>query len=115
VPADLLSDESLLTAAVTVIKTWNYVDFVVHSGPYGGPRHLDQFLRTPIELPEKQPREDVTAPLILNRHFLPGMVSRGSGAIIDITSSAGYADPSKPVGKGGWSLATAFPRVHSTG
>jgi NAD(P)-dependent dehydrogenase (short-subunit alcohol dehydrogenase family) len=77
---------------------------------------MDRFLDTPIELLEKHLEANVIAPLVLNQYLLPGMVKRGSGTIIDITSASGYGDPTKPAGDGGWGLGYgmskgAFHRV----
>lgn len=116
VPADLLDPASLGAAAATVLERWGRVDVVVHNGRYIGPGHMDQFIETPIELIEKTIYANVIAPLILNKLFLPGMISRGGGTIINISSAAGYADPTKPAGEGGWGMSYgvskgAFHRV----
>ncbi|HVM66927.1 MAG TPA: SDR family NAD(P)-dependent oxidoreductase, partial [Acidimicrobiales bacterium] len=77
------------------------------------------FLETPIELLEKHLYANVIAPLVINKLVLPGMVARGSGTIIDITSASGYADPVRPAGQGGWGLGygmskAAFHRIAGT-
>jgi NAD(P)-dependent dehydrogenase (short-subunit alcohol dehydrogenase family) len=104
VPADLLDRASLEAAARKVLGTWGQVDVVVHNGRYIGPGHMDQFLDTPLELIEHQLEANVLATLVLNKIFLPAMVDRGAGIVINITSAAGYADPTQPAGSGGWGM-----------
>jgi NAD(P)-dependent dehydrogenase (short-subunit alcohol dehydrogenase family) len=104
VPADLLDPASLGAAAATVLERWGRVDVVVQNARYIGPGHMDRFLDTPIELLEKHLQANVIAPLILNKAFLPGMLERGEGRILNMTSAAGYGDPPKPAGEGGWGM-----------
>jgi NAD(P)-dependent dehydrogenase (short-subunit alcohol dehydrogenase family) len=116
VPADLNDRASLGAAAATVLERWGRVDVIVHNARYIGPGHMDRFLDTPIELLEKHLEANVIAPLVLNQYLLPGMVERGSGTVIDITSASGYGDPTMPAGDGGWGLGYgmskgAFHRV----
>jgi len=119
VAADLLDPVSLGACVATVLERWGRVDVVVHNGRYIGPGHMDQFMETPIELLEKQIYANVIAPLQINRLVLPGMVARGTGAIVNITSASGYADPTRPAGQGGWGLGygmskAAFHRIAGT-
>jgi NAD(P)-dependent dehydrogenase (short-subunit alcohol dehydrogenase family) len=119
VAADLLDPASLGACVATVLERWGRVDVVVHNGRYIGPGHMDQFLDTPIELLEKHLYANVIAPLVINKMVLPGMVERGSGTIVDITSASGYADPVRPAGQGGWGLGygmskAAFHRIAGT-
>ncbi|TML10786.1 MAG: SDR family oxidoreductase [Actinobacteria bacterium] len=116
IPADLLDKVSLGTAANSVLERWGRVDVVVHNGRYIGPGHMDRFMDAPIDLIDKQIQANVIAPLILNKIFLTGMIERGSGTIVNIGSSAGYADPTKPAGEGGWGMGYgvskgAFQRI----
>ncbi|MEI8001575.1 MAG: SDR family oxidoreductase [Actinomycetes bacterium] len=104
VAADLTDAASLGAAAATVLAHWGSVDVVVHNGRYIGPGHMDRLLETPIELIEKQIFANAVAQLILNQYFLPPMLAKGRGTIINITSAAGYGDPTKPAGDGGWGL-----------
>jgi NAD(P)-dependent dehydrogenase (short-subunit alcohol dehydrogenase family) len=104
VAADLMDPASLGAAAATVLDAWGAVDVVVHNGRYIGPGHMDRFLDTPIELIEKQIYANAIAPLVLNKFFLPPMLEQGRGTIVHITSAAGYGDPTKPAGEGGWGL-----------
>jgi len=116
VPADLLDPASLGAAAATVLERWGHVDVVVHNGRYIGPGHMDLFMETPIELLEKQIYANCIAPLILDKYFIPGMLQRGGGSLINISSASGFASPTKPAGQGGWGMGygvskAAFHRV----
>jgi NAD(P)-dependent dehydrogenase (short-subunit alcohol dehydrogenase family) len=116
VAADLLDSASLGAAVATVLQQKGRIDVVVHNGRYIGPGHMDQFLDTPIELLRKQMEANLFAPLIINKLVLPSMVARGNGTIVNITSAAGYGDPTKAAGEGGWGLGYgmskgAFHRV----
>jgi NAD(P)-dependent dehydrogenase (short-subunit alcohol dehydrogenase family) len=116
VPGDLLDPVSLGVSVTTVLQRWDRIDVVVHNGRYVGPGHMDRFLDTPIELLEKHMQANLFAPLIINKLVIPTMVAEGGGTIVNITSSAAYADPIKPAGEGGWGMGYgiskgAFHRV----
>ncbi len=116
VQGDLLDPASLGAAVATVLERTGGIDVVVHNGRYIGPGHMDRFLDTPIELIRKQMEGNFFAPLIINQLVLPSMLARGGGTIVDISSAAGYGDPTAPAGQGGWGLGYgtskgAFHRV----
>ncbi|MHB8465208.1 MAG: SDR family NAD(P)-dependent oxidoreductase [Acidimicrobiales bacterium] len=116
VPGDLLDPGSLEAAVATVLDQWGRIDVVVHNGRYIGPGHMDLFLDTPIELIRKQLEANFFAPLIINKRVLPPMIDQGGGTIVNITSGAGYGDPTEPAGKGGWGMGYgtskgAFQRI----
>jgi NAD(P)-dependent dehydrogenase (short-subunit alcohol dehydrogenase family) len=104
VPADLTDRASVIKAAESVLDQWGRVDVLVNNGRYIGPGHMDQFIETPLELLDAHLEANVMAPLALTKVVLPGMIERGSGWIVNITSGAGYADPPAAAGKGGWGL-----------
>jgi NAD(P)-dependent dehydrogenase (short-subunit alcohol dehydrogenase family) len=87
-----------------VLGAWGRIDVLVNNGRYIGPGHMDRLLDTPLELIEKQLVANAIAPLVLAKAVLPGMVERGAGTIIGVTSGAAYGDPVKPAGEGGWGL-----------
>jgi NAD(P)-dependent dehydrogenase (short-subunit alcohol dehydrogenase family) len=101
---DLLDRTSLGAAVATVLERWGRIDVLVNNARYVGPGHMDQFLDTPIELIERHLQANVIAPLILTRLVLDGMLVRGSGLVINLTSSSGLVDPPAPAGSGGWGL-----------
>jgi NAD(P)-dependent dehydrogenase (short-subunit alcohol dehydrogenase family) len=104
-PADITDRASLGAAATTVLERWGHVDVVVHNARFIGPGHMDTFLETPISAIEQHMEGNFFAPLVLNKVFLPAMVARGGGRIIDLTSGSGYSDPLKPAGAGGWGIS----------
>jgi NAD(P)-dependent dehydrogenase (short-subunit alcohol dehydrogenase family) len=104
VPADLTDRLSMIAAADRVLAQWGPVDVLVNNGRYIGPGHMDHFIETPLELLDMHLEANVMAPLALTKHLLPGMLERGSGIIVNITSGAGYHDPPAPAGEGGWGL-----------
>src|SRR5579864_8120273 len=57
-----------------------------------------------LELLDLHLEANVMAPLVLIKRFLPGMLERGSGTIVNISSGAGLADPPSAAGQGGWGL-----------
>ncbi|WP_236794700.1 SDR family NAD(P)-dependent oxidoreductase [Amycolatopsis sp. GM8] len=103
--ADLLDRPSLGVAAATVLERWGQVDVVVHNARYIGPGHMDTLLGAPLSVIENHMQGNFFAPLQLNKIFLPRMIERGRGRIIDLTSSSGFSDPLKPAGAGGWGIS----------
>jgi NAD(P)-dependent dehydrogenase (short-subunit alcohol dehydrogenase family) len=104
VPADLTDFASLGAAVTTVEERWGRIDVLVNNGRYIGPGHMDLILETPVDLLEKQLQANVLAIVVLCKLVLPGMIARGGGTIVNITSGSAYADPTQPAGKGGWGL-----------
>jgi NAD(P)-dependent dehydrogenase (short-subunit alcohol dehydrogenase family) len=105
VPGDLTDPASLGAAATTTLERWGHVDVVVHNARYVGPGHMDRFIDTPIGEIRKHMEGNFFAILELNKIFIPAMISRGRGRIIDLTSGAGFSTPLKPAGDGGWGIS----------
>jgi NAD(P)-dependent dehydrogenase (short-subunit alcohol dehydrogenase family) len=87
-----------------VLREWSGVDVLVNNARYLGPGHMDWFLDTPIELLDVQLQANVVSQLLLTQLVLPGMIARGKGTIVNISSEAAYGDPTEPAGKGGWGM-----------
>jgi NAD(P)-dependent dehydrogenase (short-subunit alcohol dehydrogenase family) len=117
VPADLLDRASLGAAVATVLERWGRVDLLLNNGRYIGPGHMDVFVDTPIDLLDAHVQANVMAPLVLTKLVLPNMLERGSGILVNMTSTAAMAVPHAPtVGAGGWGMGyglskAAFHRV----
>jgi NAD(P)-dependent dehydrogenase (short-subunit alcohol dehydrogenase family) len=102
--ADLVDRSSIIAAADRILAEWGPADVLVNNGRYIGPGHMDRFLDTPLELLDLHLEANAMAPLTLTKKFLPGMLERGAGRIVNISSGAGTRDPDQPAGKGGWGL-----------
>jgi NAD(P)-dependent dehydrogenase (short-subunit alcohol dehydrogenase family) len=109
-PADLTDRASVAAAARQVLDEWGSVDVLVNNGRYIGPGHMDYFEDTPLELLERHLEANVMAPLVLTKLVLPGMLERGSGVVVNVTSGAAYHDPPAPAGAGGWGLGYAISK-----
>jgi NAD(P)-dependent dehydrogenase (short-subunit alcohol dehydrogenase family) len=102
--ADLVDRSSIIAAADQILAEWGPADVLVNNGRYIGPGHMDRFLDTPLELLDLHLEANVMAPLTLTKKFLPGMLERGAGRIVNISSGAGTRDPDHLAGEGGWGL-----------
>jgi len=111
VPADLVDFASLGAAVARVEERWGRIDVLVNNGRYIGPGHMDLMLETPIDLLDKQLQANVLAIIVLCKLVLPGMIARGGGTIINITSGSAYADPTQPAGQGGWGLGYGISKA----
>jgi NAD(P)-dependent dehydrogenase (short-subunit alcohol dehydrogenase family) len=110
VPADLTDRSSVIAAADKVLAEWGPVDALVNNGRYIGPGHMDRFIDTPLELLDRHLEANTMAPLALIKSFLPGMMARGSGTIVNVTSGAAYHDPPAAAGDGGWGLGYSISK-----
>jgi len=104
IAADITEPATLGFAAATVLERWGGVDVVVHNARYIGAGHMDPFIDTPMEQIEKHIEGNVLATLRLNKFFIPSMIARGGGSIINMTSGSGFSTPPAPAGQGGWGM-----------
>jgi NAD(P)-dependent dehydrogenase (short-subunit alcohol dehydrogenase family) len=111
VPADLTDRASVIAAADNVLAQWGRIDVLVNNGRYIGPGHMNNFEETPLDLLELHIEANVMAPLALIKKVLPGMLERGSGFIVNITSLAAFHDPPAPAGQGGWGLGYGISKA----
>lgn len=111
VPMDLTDRNSVHAAAATILDAWGGVDVIVHNGRYIGPGLMDVFFDTPIEAYGKFFEAHTVAPVILTKALLPGMLDRGEGTIVTVTSSSATEIPPAPAGQGGWGHAYAVGKA----
>ena len=110
IPADLLDRASLVAATERVIDEWGHVDVLVNNAVHTGPGSMEQFLDLDVDMVATKLEANVVAQLVLIKTVLPGMLERGEGTIIDITSAVATSDPPAPTGEGGWGLGYAVTK-----
>ncbi len=113
---DLLDRERLVPAAEEAIAALGHVDVLLNNAIYVGPGSTETFLATPPDEIEKRMYGNVTAQLVFTQPVVRHMAARGTGAVVGMTSAAGYARPFAAAGAGGWSLVygvskAAFTRI----
>jgi NAD(P)-dependent dehydrogenase (short-subunit alcohol dehydrogenase family) len=108
VPLDLTDRASVGAAAQKILDSWGAVDVLVHNGRHIGPGLMDVFMDIPVDAYGKFFEAHGIAPIILTKALLPGMLARGGGTVVTITSNAAYDPPPAPAGKGGWGLGYAI-------
>jgi len=110
VRADLLDQASLLAATERVLDEWGRVDVLVNNAVHTGPGSMERFLDLNVDLVVTKLQANVVAQLVMIKSVLPGMLERGEGTIIDITSAVATSDPPAPTGEGGWGLGYAVTK-----
>lgn len=110
-PLDLTDRSAVEAAGRRVLDEWGGADVVVHNGRYLGPGLMDVFFDTPLSAYEKFIEAHAIAPIVLTKLLLPGMLERGVGTIVTITSSSAYRIPPAPAGRGGWGHAYAVGKA----
>jgi NAD(P)-dependent dehydrogenase (short-subunit alcohol dehydrogenase family) len=93
-----------------VLDEWGRVDVVVNNAVHTGPGSMERFLDLDLDMVATKLEANVVAQLVLIKAVLPGMLERGEGTIIDITSAVATTDPPAPTGEGGWGLGYAVTK-----
>jgi NAD(P)-dependent dehydrogenase (short-subunit alcohol dehydrogenase family) len=105
--ADLHDHAALRQSVDRVIAEWGGVDLLVNNAVDTGPGSMVPIVELTVEHLEAKLAANVVAQFVLIQAVLPGMLERGRGIIVDVTSHTATADPPGPVGQGGWGLAYA--------
>lgn len=87
---DLTDLASVDTAMDRLLAEWGGVDVVVNNGRHIGPGLMDSIVETPIEQYPLFLMAHGVAPIRIAQRLLPGMLERGRGTFITISSGAGY-------------------------
>jgi len=109
-----LHDQGALRAAVgRVEEEWGGIDLLVNNAVDTAPGSMVAVTELTVAQLESKLAANVVAPFVLIQAVLPGMLDRGSGTIVDVTSHTATADPPGPVGQGGWGVAYAASKAAS--
>lgn len=99
---DLLDLASVEAAVGEVLAAWGSVDVVVNNGRHIGPGLMDYILDTPVEEYNKFMQAHGTSAIRIVQMTLPGMLAKGAGTFVTISSGAGYDFyPARPPRDGG--------------
>jgi NAD(P)-dependent dehydrogenase (short-subunit alcohol dehydrogenase family) len=110
VPMDLHDRTTLDAAVATALAEWGRIDVLVNNAVDTGPGSMSRFEDTTIEQIETKLAANVVAQVALIKAVLPGMLERGDGTIVNITSAVAVNDPPAPAGEGGWGSAYAMSK-----
>jgi NAD(P)-dependent dehydrogenase (short-subunit alcohol dehydrogenase family) len=107
---DLLEPASLTAAVATVTATWGRIDVLVNNAVHTGPGSMTPFLDLDLDVLRTKFEANVFAQFALTKAVIPGMMARGGGTVVNITSAVATTDPPAPPGAGGWGLAYAMSK-----
>jgi NAD(P)-dependent dehydrogenase (short-subunit alcohol dehydrogenase family) len=109
--ADLHDRDGLLGAVDRVHAAWGGVDLLVNNAVDTAPGSMVPIMELSVSQLEAKLAANAVAPFVLIQAVLPGMLARGGGVIVDVTSHTATADPPGPVGQGGWGVAYAASKA----
>jgi NAD(P)-dependent dehydrogenase (short-subunit alcohol dehydrogenase family) len=109
--ADVLRPETLVDAAAEVESEWGRIDVLVNNAIYTGPGGMVPFQDLTTEQLRRRLDGNVVAPVVLTQAVLPGMLARGGGIVVNVSSHVAVADPPAPVGQGGWGFGYAASKA----
>jgi citronellol/citronellal dehydrogenase len=92
VQCDLAIRSDIERLCRSAIDHFGRVDILINNAAYFGPGHYDPFLSLSLDQWQTMIDVDLNAPVLLTRLLLPGMVERGSGLVICMTSVAATHD-----------------------
>ena len=106
-PLDIMERASIDAAVEKTLAHFGRIDILVNNAIYQGPGLM--YLLGDVS--QEQLEASVTGNLLnqfyLTQKILPGMLARGSGVIIDMSSGSALMAPPAPADRGGWGFAYA--------
>lgn len=103
--SDILKPATVLAALVSAHQHYGRIDLLFNNACYQGPGNLQRLLDVTPEQVQAIYQGNVLTPLAAVQQVLPGMLARGSGAIINMVSGSAVNPPPAPADQGGWGFA----------
>ena len=103
--SDILQPETVLEAVTSAQQHFGHIDLLFNNACYQGPGNLQRLLEATPQQVHAIFQGNVLTPLALVQQVLPGMLERGSGAIINMVSGSAVNPPPAPADEGGWGFA----------
>lgn len=103
--ADILDEAGVVNAAKQAIAHFGRVDVLFNNAVYQGAGNQESVLDLTRGQLDAIYQGNVFTPLALVKTFLPGMLERRQGTIINMVSYAAFNNPPAPADKGGWGFA----------
>lgn len=102
--ADILDPVAVRAAADQALDHFGRIDLLFNNAIYQGPGNLSTVLDTTVEHLDLMYQGNVYTPLRLVQSFLPGMLERGAGTIINMLSHTAEHNPPAAADRGGWNF-----------
>jgi NAD(P)-dependent dehydrogenase (short-subunit alcohol dehydrogenase family) len=107
---DLHERSTLVDAVQRALDEWGRIDVLVNNAIDTGPGDMSRFEDTPVEQLETKLAANVVSQIVLIKSVIPGMLERGDGTVVNVTSAVASIDPRAPTGEGGWGAAYAMSK-----
>jgi NAD(P)-dependent dehydrogenase (short-subunit alcohol dehydrogenase family) len=102
---DLLDPASVDSTIRTVIDRWGGVDLLVNNAFYESGRYTSSWIKDiPIEEFARKMQANFLAPLALIKGFLPAMLERRGGRVVNLSTRHNYVRQHAPPGQGSASV-----------
>lgn len=103
--ADILESSTIEAAAAAALEHFGRIDLLFNNAVYQGTGNVEKVLEVASEQLHRIYQGNVFTPLSLVKAFLPGMLERGTGMILNMVSQSALMNPPAPADKGGWGFA----------
>jgi NAD(P)-dependent dehydrogenase (short-subunit alcohol dehydrogenase family) len=90
---DLADQLSIGLAVGQILEAWGHVDVLVNNAIYTGQGAQASVLDLKLADLREEIEVDTMGPLALISLIVPGMVARGKGTVLNVTSGVAYTDP----------------------
>jgi NAD(P)-dependent dehydrogenase (short-subunit alcohol dehydrogenase family) len=102
---DLLDPRSVDETVARVLKAWGGIDLLVNNAFYESGKYSSAWIKDiPLEEFARKMQANFFAPLALIKGFLPGMVERRKGCVINLSTRHNYTRQGAPPGEGSASV-----------